>query len=132
MAPKPRAVEEIPAPALFESAGRVQARIGEDIFPVHAAALPDGQGAVKLLRLHDGHSVLCYPIDTVIDIVRLPEAVLPAAAPGLIAGVVLVGLVAHRRQRRGLGSREVRTGDVRRLRRRHLRHPLNAGLEQSC
>lgn len=84
-------VEEIPAPALFESAGRVQARIGEDIFPVHAAALPDGQGAVKLLRLHDGHSVLCYPIDTVIDIVRLPEAVLPAAAPGLIAGVVLVG-----------------------------------------
>src|SRR3546814_6874599 len=51
----------------------------------------DGHGAVKLLRLHDGQAVLCYPIDAVIDIVRLPDAMQPAAAPGLIAGVTLIG-----------------------------------------
>ena len=84
-------VEEVPASALFESAGRVQAQIGDDIFPVHAAALPGGEGTLKLLRLYDGRAVLCYPIAEVIDIVRLPDAVQPSAAPGLIAGVVLVG-----------------------------------------
>lgn len=83
-------VEEVPALALFESAGRIQAQVGDDIFPVHAAKLPDDQGAIKLLRLHDGHMVLCYPIDAVIDIVRLPDMMQPAAAPGLISGVVLV------------------------------------------
>src|SRR3546814_10095125 len=55
-------VEEVPALALFESAGAIQAQIGDAIFPVHAAALPEGHGTVKLLRLHDGRSVLCYPI----------------------------------------------------------------------
>ncbi|MBL0916902.1 MAG: chemotaxis protein CheW, partial [Sphingopyxis sp.] len=84
-------VEEVPALALFESAGQIQAQIGDDIFPVHASKLPDGDGTLKLLRLHDGHMVLCYPIDAVIDIVRLPDMVQPALAPGLIAGVVLVG-----------------------------------------
>jgi two-component system chemotaxis sensor kinase CheA len=84
-------VEEVPAAALFESSGAVQAKIGNDIFPVHAAAAPRGHDAVKLLRLHDGHRVLCYPIEAVIDIVRLPDAVQAASAPGLIAGVVLIG-----------------------------------------
>ncbi len=84
-------VEEIPATALFESAGRVQAQIGDDIIAVHAARLADAQGTQKLLRLHDGHAMLCYPIAEVIDIVRLPDAVQPSAAPGLIAGIVLVG-----------------------------------------
>ncbi|WP_210423164.1 chemotaxis protein CheA [Sphingopyxis microcysteis] len=84
-------VEDVPASALFESAGRVQAQIGDDIFAVHAAKLPETEGSLKLLRLYDGHSVLCYPIAEVIDIVRLPDAVQPSAAPGLIAGVVLVG-----------------------------------------
>ena len=83
-------VEEVPASALFESAGRVQAQIGDEIFPVHTANLPDAKGSLKLLRLFDGQSVLCYPIAEVIDIVRLPDAVQPSAVPGLIAGVVLV------------------------------------------
>ncbi len=84
-------VEEVPALALFESAGQIQVQIGSDIFPVHAARLPEDHGALKLLRLHDGQMVLCYPIEAVIDIVRLPETVQPAAAPGLIAGIVVVG-----------------------------------------
>ena len=84
-------VEDVPLPALFESAGRVQAKIGEEIFPVHAARPPVGTGHIKLLRLHDGRSVLCYPIAEVIDIVRLPDAIQPSGVPGLIAGVVLIG-----------------------------------------
>lgn len=83
-------VEEVPASALFESAGRVQAQVGDDIFPVHAAATPGGETDVKLLRLYDGQTVLCYPIVEVIDIVRLPDAVQPSAVPGLVAGIVLV------------------------------------------
>lgn len=84
-------VEEVPALALFESAGTVHAQIGDEIFPVHAGRLPEGAGMLKLLRLHDGQRVLCYPIEAVIDIVRLPDIVQPAAVPGLIAGVTLVG-----------------------------------------
>ncbi|WP_374524455.1 chemotaxis protein CheA [Sphingopyxis sp.] len=84
-------VEEVPALALFESAGQVQVQIGDGIFPVHAARLPEEHGAQKLLRLHDGQMVLCYPIESVIDIIRLPELVQPAMAPGLIAGIVIVG-----------------------------------------
>lgn len=84
-------VEDVPTHALFESAGRVQAQIGGEIFPVHAAKPPAAGGNIKLLRLHDGRAVLCYPIAEVIDIVRLPDAVQPAAVPGLIAGLVLVG-----------------------------------------
>jgi two-component system chemotaxis sensor kinase CheA len=84
-------VEEVPALALFESAGSVQVQIGDDMFPVHAATMPDGDKTVKLLRLHDGRAMLCYPIAGVIDIVRLPEGMQPVLAPGLIAGVILVG-----------------------------------------
>ncbi|SKB26510.1 chemotaxis protein CheA [Sphingopyxis flava] len=84
-------VEEVPALALFESAGLVQAQIGDDIFPVHAGRLPEDAGMLKLLRLHDGQRVLCYPIEAVIDIVRLPDTVQPAPVPGLISGVTLVG-----------------------------------------
>ncbi|MBL0767891.1 chemotaxis protein CheW [Sphingopyxis sp. DHUNG17] len=84
-------VEEVPALALFESAGAIRAQIGDDMFAVHAARLPEGHGTVKLLRLHDGQSVLCYPIEAVIDIVRLPDVVEPSATEGLIAGVVLIG-----------------------------------------
>lgn len=83
-------VEEVPALALFESAGQIQAQIGDDIFPVHAAKLPEGHGTLKLLRLNDGQMVLCYPIEEVVDIVRLPDTVQPAAAPGLVAGIALV------------------------------------------
>lgn len=84
-------VEEVPAASMFESAGRVQVRIGEDIFPVHATTHEGGGETLKLLRIHDGRAVLCYTIASVVDIVRLPDVIQPAAAPGLIAGVILVG-----------------------------------------
>ena len=84
-------VEEVPALALFESAGAIRAQIGDEMFAVHAARLPEGHGTIKLLRLHDGQSVLCYPIEAVIDIVRLPDVLEPSANEGLIAGVVLIG-----------------------------------------
>ena len=46
-------VEEVPASALFESAGRVQAQIGDEIFAVHTAKLPEAEGSLKLLRLFE-------------------------------------------------------------------------------
>ncbi|WP_033072955.1 chemotaxis protein CheA [Sphingopyxis sp. MWB1] len=83
-------VEDIAADAFFMTGGRVAVRIGEDILPVHAAKKPEGPANVKLLRLYDGRSALCYPIATIRDIVRLPLDMQPAPTPGTIAGVTLV------------------------------------------
>ncbi|MDZ3831558.1 MAG: chemotaxis protein CheW [Sphingopyxis sp.] len=83
-------VEEVPVDTLFETAGTVRVQIGGEILPVHAARAPDGSGEIKLLRLHDGRSALCYPIAAVNDIVRLPDSFQAAVTPGLIAGVALV------------------------------------------
>lgn len=85
-------VEDVPASLFFESAGTVHVAIGNEIFPVHMNELPDRSAmAVKLVRMNDGTAMLCYPIDAVIDIVRMPDSMQPAKAPGLIAGVMLVG-----------------------------------------
>lgn len=83
-------VEEVPALALFESGGSNWVQIGDAIFPVFAAGLGEGHDPVKLLRLCDGRTSLCYPIVAVIDIVRSPDGCQPSDEPGLIAGVVLV------------------------------------------
>ena len=68
--------------------GPHQARIEDDIFAVHAASLPRRRRAsdTEARRLHDGQAVLCYPIAEVVDIVRLPDAVRPATAPGWSPG----------------------------------------------
>ncbi len=85
-------VEDVPASLLFESAGTVHVTIGDDIFPVHMNELPDRSAmAVKLVRMNDGVTMLCYPIEGVIDIVRMPKNLQAAKEPGLIAGVMLVG-----------------------------------------
>lgn len=54
------------------------------------ATLPD-QPKLRVLRIGDGASRLAYAIDHVIDIVALSDTVTPTAAPGLVAGITLVG-----------------------------------------
>src|SRR3546814_13315870 len=43
------------------------------------------------MRISDWSSDVCSSDLAVIDIVRMPDAMQPAAAPGLIAGVALIG-----------------------------------------
>lgn len=83
-------VEEVAAADIFESAGCIQVHIGGAILPVHANAVPATGEKVKLLRLQDGRHELCYPIDSVIDIIRMTDSVKAAKVPGLIAGIILV------------------------------------------
>ena len=84
-------LDEVAAECLFAAAGAIHVRIDGAILPVFAADLPSGSGRVKLLRIADGDAVVCYPIDAVIDIVRRPQAMRPAAKPGLVMGTLLIG-----------------------------------------
>ena len=95
---------EIPERDLFVSAGSVHARINGLMFPVFSGAFSPERGSlseraeplcekkqIKMLRLHDGTMTVCYPIDEVVDIVRMPATIEAARSPGLIAGTILVG-----------------------------------------
>lgn len=84
-------LEDVPADRLFAAAGAIHVRIDGAILPVFAADLPPGDGRVKLLRIADGDAVVCYPIAAVLDIVRRPQAIRPAAKPGLVMGTLLIG-----------------------------------------
>ncbi|NJS13609.1 MAG: chemotaxis protein CheA, partial [Sphingopyxis sp.] len=66
-------------------------RIDGTILPVFAAELPQSEGRVKMLRIADGETLICYPVEAVLDIVRRPTSMRPAAEPGLVLGTVLVG-----------------------------------------
>ncbi|MEY4269100.1 MAG: hypothetical protein RLZZ58_316, partial [Pseudomonadota bacterium] len=84
-------LEDVASADLFDSGGQVQVTLGARMVPVYASALPETGPRIKLLRLFDGVSEICYPISEVVDIVRLPDAMSPAAKVGLVAGVALIG-----------------------------------------
>ncbi len=84
-------LDDVPANALFAAAGGIHVRIDGAILPVFAAELPATDERVKLLRIADGDSLVCYPVTAVLDIVRRPQAVRPAATPGLVMGTMLIG-----------------------------------------
>ncbi|MCW3835595.1 chemotaxis protein CheA [Sphingomonas canadensis] len=82
-------VEQIDAIHIRNAAGRLRVAIDGRILPMLAQdRLPDGR--VSLLRLKDGESEVAYAIEDALDIVVLPEEVIPARAPGPVGGVVLL------------------------------------------
>ena len=85
-------IEEVPATAIAFAAGKLRVLIGETILPL--AGVPDGfalDGKVRLLRLNDGKSDMAYAVADVIDLTGLAETIIPAAAPGAVSGVALIG-----------------------------------------
>ncbi|MEO5586183.1 MAG: chemotaxis protein CheA, partial [Novosphingobium sp.] len=73
-----------------------KAMIDERLFPLAGAtagAIPDNlpDGKVRLFRLSDGRHEIAYAVREVIDITALDSAILPAAAPGEVEGVTLIG-----------------------------------------
>lgn len=83
-------VEQVPVDAIRESAGRLRMTIDGSIIPLAVAAPVDGFGRVSVLRLHDGASEIGYAVRESLDIVHVTEPLVPAAAPGHVAGVTLV------------------------------------------
>jgi two-component system chemotaxis sensor kinase CheA len=84
-------LEDVPADQVRFTGGRMHVAINGKLLPLAGFDGAPPTDMVKLLRLSDGASEMAYAIDDVVDIVPLPPVIRPAAAPGPIAGVALLG-----------------------------------------
>ena len=83
-------VEPVSAEAIRFAAGRLRLSVEGRIIPFAAVtAIAEGQD-VSVLRLRDGETEVAYAIAQALDIVTLPETVVPAREAGPIAGVVAI------------------------------------------
>ena len=83
-------VEQVDAASVRHSAGRLRITIEGRILPLVAQGDYDAGKRLNVLRLKDGESEVAYVIEEAMDIVVLPEELVPAKAPGPVAGVVLL------------------------------------------
>lgn len=83
-------VEHVEAAAVRFAGGRFRVTIDGRILPLAAQGEIDGRDRFNVLRLKDGATEVSYAIDEALDIILLPEEVMPARDPGPVAGVVLV------------------------------------------
>ncbi|HEY0314659.1 MAG TPA: chemotaxis protein CheW, partial [Sphingomonas sp.] len=86
-------IEDVAANAIAWVGGRLRLSHDGRIVPLFGCdrAVPDKNGRVRVLLLGDGTTEVAYAIGEVIDIHALAPDFLPAAEPGLVAGVMLVG-----------------------------------------
>jgi two-component system chemotaxis sensor kinase CheA len=83
-------IEDVAPSCVKLTAGRLRVALGDRILPLAGcAATPET--ALRILRLSDGTRELAYGFAEVIDIVALSGVMQPAAHPGEVAGVMLVG-----------------------------------------
>ena len=82
-------VEQVGTDCVKWSAGRLRLTIDDHILPLVAVAPIEGN-KVNVLRLKDGVTEVSYAIQEAIDIVQLPDDVVPATGEGMVAGVVLL------------------------------------------
>jgi len=83
-------IEEVTPQAIATSAGRLRVTIGEAILSLEGCdARPET--AIRVLRLSDGATQIACALREVVDIVPFGGTVTPAAAPGEVRGVALVG-----------------------------------------
>uniref|UniRef100_UPI0035C9BE96 chemotaxis protein CheA n=1 Tax=uncultured Sphingomonas sp. TaxID=158754 RepID=UPI0035C9BE96 len=81
-------VEPVSAGAIRQSAGRLRLSVEGGIIPLVALGDWTARATVSVLRLRDGTAEIGYAIREALDIVELPETIVPAREPGPIAGVV--------------------------------------------
>jgi len=84
-------VEQVRHEAVRRTGGQLRLSCGETIVPLHAVAPVEDCDGITVLRLTDGAAELAYAVVEPIDIVTLPTRLAPPAAPGLIAGVAMLG-----------------------------------------
>lgn len=83
-------VEQVEGSAVRFAAGRFRVTIDGRILPLAAQGSMEGREKLSVLRLKDGDNEVSYAIDEAIDIILLPEELVPAREPGPIAGVALI------------------------------------------
>lgn len=83
-------VEQVEGDAVRFAAGRYRVTIDDRILPLAAQGDVEGRSRLNVLRLKDGINEVSYAIDEALDIITLPEELVPAREPGPIAGVALV------------------------------------------
>lgn len=87
-------IQQVPVEAIRHSAGRLRMTVEGKTVPLIATGPigepPTGPGEVPVLRMHDDRSEIGYVVGEALDIVALPAGLAVAAAPGLIAGVVVI------------------------------------------
>lgn len=89
-------VEPARADAVQLSAGKLRLSVGEAIIPLATIsgredmALLKNRGDISVLRMADGQAEIGYAIAEALDIIALNDAMLPARAPGPIAGVIAI------------------------------------------
>lgn len=83
-------VEQVDADLVRYSAGQLRIAIEGRILPLVVQGKLDDRHRLSVLRLKDGETEVAYAIDEALDIVVLPEEIMPARVPGMVAGVVLL------------------------------------------
>ncbi|MGQ0661074.1 chemotaxis protein CheA [Sphingosinicella sp.] len=83
-------IEDVSAADIQQSGGRLRVTVDDQIVPLAGCAEPPADGKLRVLRLTDGAAEVAYAFAEVIDIRPLEGAVSSVAAPGEVAGVLLV------------------------------------------
>jgi two-component system chemotaxis sensor kinase CheA len=83
-------VEVIPVAHIRHSAGKLRWSTDGGILPIVACRSLDDRVEVGVLRLHDGATEIGYAMKEAIDILTLPEVMMPARNAGPMAGVVAI------------------------------------------
>ena len=83
-------IEDVMPSAIKRSAGRLRVSLGEEILPL-AGCNDIPSERIRILRLSDGLSEIAYGFSDVADLVVLTGEIKPAATPGEVSGVTLIG-----------------------------------------
>jgi two-component system chemotaxis sensor kinase CheA len=83
-------IEPVTSDAIRFSGGRLRLSVEGRIIPLAVQGEWDGRPSVSVLRLRDGDAEIGYAIGEALDIVILPDTVVPAKDPGPVAGVVAI------------------------------------------
>lgn len=83
-------VEQVDGDSVRFAAGRFRVTIDGRILPLAAQGEIEGRSRLNVLRLKDGANEVSYAIDEALDIIVLPEELVPAREPGPIVGVALI------------------------------------------
>jgi len=83
-------IEPVPVEAIRFSGGRLRLSVDGRIIPLAVQGEWDRRATVSVLRLRDGNAEVGYAIAEALDIVVLPDTVVPAKEAGPVAGVVSI------------------------------------------
>ncbi|HEX8622431.1 MAG TPA: chemotaxis protein CheA [Allosphingosinicella sp.] len=84
-------IEDVRAESIRSSGGRLNVALGDVLLPLEGCGETVPAHPIRLLRLGDGMTEIAYGFAEVVDIIPMPAGLMPAAFPGEVRGIVLVG-----------------------------------------